>query len=161
VSRDNPLWGYGVRRAEAGARMGLDEYFPSIKNGNGRFRCCFWRGPWGSKQPLSRHAASGLALITNGAGEPQRAKIVSFALKHRFDHIQIEGEHGFVSAFPGRVTGSACMRHRPFRGLLCVHSRCGLHTRAVTVIGDLLPKGFNPDSPNDTAFCGELAMIMV
>jgi hypothetical protein len=26
--------------------------------------------------------------------------------------------------------------HRPFRGLLSVHSRCGLHTRAVTVIRD-------------------------
>ena len=36
-----------------------------------------------------------LALITNGAGEMQRAKITRFALEHRFDHIQIEGEHGF------------------------------------------------------------------
>jgi putative hydrolase of the HAD superfamily len=36
-----------------------------------------------------------LALITNGAAEPQRAKVVMFALEHRFDHIQIEGEHGF------------------------------------------------------------------
>jgi HAD superfamily hydrolase (TIGR01509 family) len=36
-----------------------------------------------------------LALITNGAAEPQRTKVVRFALEHRFDHIQIEGEHGF------------------------------------------------------------------
>jgi putative hydrolase of the HAD superfamily len=36
-----------------------------------------------------------LALITNGAAEPQRAKVVRFALEHRFAHIQIEGEHGF------------------------------------------------------------------
>jgi putative hydrolase of the HAD superfamily len=36
-----------------------------------------------------------LALVTNGAGQTQRAKIVRFALEHRFDHIQIEGEHGF------------------------------------------------------------------
>jgi HAD superfamily hydrolase (TIGR01549 family) len=36
-----------------------------------------------------------LALITNGATEPQRAKVIRFALEHRFDHIQIEGEHGF------------------------------------------------------------------
>ena len=36
-----------------------------------------------------------LALITNGAAEPQRAKVVRFALEHRFDHIQIEDEHGF------------------------------------------------------------------
>ena len=36
-----------------------------------------------------------LALITNGAAESQRAKVVRFALEHRFDHIRIEGEHGF------------------------------------------------------------------
>jgi putative hydrolase of the HAD superfamily len=36
-----------------------------------------------------------LALITNGAAEPQRAKVIRFALEHRFDHVQIEGEHGF------------------------------------------------------------------
>ncbi|HTV43741.1 MAG TPA: HAD family hydrolase [Stellaceae bacterium] len=36
-----------------------------------------------------------LALITNGAAAPQRAKVVRFALEERFDHIQIEGEHGF------------------------------------------------------------------
>ena len=36
-----------------------------------------------------------LALITNGAAAPQRAKVIRFALEHRFDHIQIEGEHGF------------------------------------------------------------------
>jgi putative hydrolase of the HAD superfamily len=36
-----------------------------------------------------------LALVTNGAAATQRAKIVRFALEHRFDHIQIEGEHGF------------------------------------------------------------------
>ncbi|MSP77236.1 MAG: HAD family hydrolase [Rhodospirillaceae bacterium] len=35
-----------------------------------------------------------LALITNGAGETQRAKIARFDLEHRFDHIQIEGEFG-------------------------------------------------------------------
>ena len=36
-----------------------------------------------------------LALITNGAAMPQRAKVDRFDLAHRFDHIQIEGEHGF------------------------------------------------------------------
>jgi len=36
-----------------------------------------------------------LALVTNGAAEPQRAKVIRFALEERFDHIQIEGEHGF------------------------------------------------------------------
>jgi putative hydrolase of the HAD superfamily len=36
-----------------------------------------------------------LALVTNGAAETQRAKVERFAFAHRFDHIQIEGEHGF------------------------------------------------------------------
>jgi putative hydrolase of the HAD superfamily len=36
-----------------------------------------------------------LALVTNGAAGPQRAKVERFALTHRFNHIQIEGEHGF------------------------------------------------------------------
>jgi putative hydrolase of the HAD superfamily len=36
-----------------------------------------------------------LALVTNGAAGSQRAKIERFALSDRFDHIQIEGEHGF------------------------------------------------------------------
>src|SRR5271167_3704486 len=33
--------------------------------------------------------------------------------------------------------------HRPFRGLLGVHSRYGLHTRAVTVYRDTLTEGFS------------------
>ena len=41
-----------------------------------------------------RTAGVKLALVTNGAGETQRAKIERFELGHRFDHIQIEGEFG-------------------------------------------------------------------
>jgi putative hydrolase of the HAD superfamily len=36
-----------------------------------------------------------LALVTNGAAEVQRGKLTRFALERHFDHIQIEGEHGF------------------------------------------------------------------
>ena len=36
-----------------------------------------------------------LALVTNGAADIQRPKVERFDLTHRFDHIQIEGEHGF------------------------------------------------------------------
>jgi putative hydrolase of the HAD superfamily len=43
---------------------------------------------------LRRHGVR-LALVTNGAAEIQRAKIVRFDLLHRFHHVQIEGEHGF------------------------------------------------------------------
>jgi putative hydrolase of the HAD superfamily len=41
-----------------------------------------------------------LVLITNGAAAPQRAKIEKFDLLHRFDHVQIEGEHGFGKPEP-------------------------------------------------------------
>jgi putative hydrolase of the HAD superfamily len=41
-----------------------------------------------------------LALVTNGDGAGQRAKIVRFGLAHRFHHIQIEGEHGFGKPEP-------------------------------------------------------------
>jgi len=36
-----------------------------------------------------------LALVTNGQAEAQRPKVERFDLARRFDHIQIEGEHGF------------------------------------------------------------------
>lgn len=42
---------------------------------------------------LRQHGVK-LALVTNGAGVTQRAKITRFELEHRFDHIQIEGEFG-------------------------------------------------------------------
>ena len=41
-----------------------------------------------------RDAGVRLALVTNGAGVTQRAKIERFELAHRFHHIQIEGEFG-------------------------------------------------------------------
>ena len=44
--------------------------------------------------------------------------------------VLLRSLHPAVSAFPERVIGSACASS--FRGLLGVHSRCGLHTRAVT-----------------------------
>jgi putative hydrolase of the HAD superfamily len=51
----------------------------------------------GAHETLDRLKELGvlLALVTNGAAVPQRAKVERFALEHRFDHIQIEGEHGF------------------------------------------------------------------
>ena len=40
--------------------------------------------------------------------------------------------HPPISAFPALLDGSACTS--TFRGLLSVHSRCGLHTRTVTYV---------------------------
>ena len=48
---------------------------------------------------LRQHGVK-LALVTNGAGAPQREKIERFDLAARFDHIQIEGEHGFGKPEP-------------------------------------------------------------
>lgn len=36
-----------------------------------------------------------MALITNGDATAQRSKVERFDLARRFDHVQIEGEHGF------------------------------------------------------------------
>jgi len=41
-----------------------------------------------------------LALITNGDGTTQRGKIARFSLAGYFEHIQIEGEHGFGKPEP-------------------------------------------------------------
>lgn len=51
----------------------------------------------GAHEAIDRLKALGvkLALVTNGAADMQRAKVERFELTHRFDHIQIEGEHGF------------------------------------------------------------------
>jgi putative hydrolase of the HAD superfamily len=47
-----------------------------------------------------RHQGVRLALVTNGAAEIQRAKIARFTLAPLFDHIQIEGDHGFGKPEP-------------------------------------------------------------
>ena len=44
---------------------------------------------------------------------------------------------------PSPISLSGRPAHCPFRGLLGVHSRCGLHTRAVTVCRDTLIEGFS------------------
>ncbi|MFZ5834111.1 MAG: HAD family hydrolase [Pseudomonadota bacterium] len=48
-------------------------------------------------ETLDRLRAAGvrLALVTNGATQPQWEKIRRFDFEHRFDHIQVEGDVGF------------------------------------------------------------------
>jgi hypothetical protein len=50
--------------------------------------------------------------------------------------------HPSVSAFPDSTFGSACTS-----SLLSVYSRCGLHTRTVTVCRDRYPKASDTSSP--------------
>lgn len=51
----------------------------------------------GARETIEALKAKGvlLALVTNGGPDTQRAKIEKFDLAPLFDHIQIEGEHGF------------------------------------------------------------------
>src|SRR5262249_8780908 len=48
---------------------------------------------------------------------------------------------------PSPIPLSGRPAHRPFRGLLGVHSRCVLHTRAVTVFRDRYPGASDISSP--------------
>jgi putative hydrolase of the HAD superfamily len=65
-----------------------------------------------------------LALITNGDGIGQRAKIERFDLAQRFHHIQIEGEHGFGKPEP--------------RAYLHALERLGVGARDSWMVGDNL-----------------------
>jgi putative hydrolase of the HAD superfamily len=71
-----------------------------------------------------RACGTRLALVTNGASEAQRAKLDRFDLAHRFDHIQIEGEHEF-----GKPDE---------RAYLHALRQLGVHARDTWMVGDNL-----------------------
>ncbi len=80
----------------------------------------------GSHEAIDALADQGirLALVTNGASAPQRAKIERFALTERFEHIQIEGEFGLGKPEP------AVYRH--------LLERFGVRPEAAWMVGDNL-----------------------
>jgi len=92
-----------------------------------------------------------LALVTNGAAEPQRAKVERFALTHRFDHIQIEGEHGFgkpeqraylhAMEALGVTAGETWMVGDNLEWEVEVPQRLGIYAIWIDVHGDGLPEG--------------------
>ena len=108
-----------------------------------------------------------LALITNGAAEPQRAKVVRFALEHRFDHIQIEGEHGFGKpeerAYTHAMAVLGVARARPgwsatiSNGRWSAPQRLGIHAIWHDGYGVGLPPGSpdpaRPHHPRGSASC--------
>jgi putative hydrolase of the HAD superfamily len=57
-------------------------------------QCRFFPGALETLDALRAHGVL-MALVTNGAAEVQRPKVERFDLVRRFDHVQIEGEHGF------------------------------------------------------------------
>jgi len=92
-----------------------------------------------------------LALVTNGAAGAQRAKVERFKLAHRFDHVQIEGEHGF-----GKPDESAYLRAMEALGVTAPETwmigdnleweveapqRLGIYAIWMDVHGDGLPEG--------------------
>jgi putative hydrolase of the HAD superfamily len=62
-------------------------------------QAAFYPGALEAIDELKRRGVR-LALVTNGAAEPQRGKVERFDLAHRFDHVQIEGEAGFGKPDP-------------------------------------------------------------
>lgn len=104
-----------------------------------------------------RRAGVKLALVTNGRGETQRAKIERFDLTHRFDHIQIEGEFGRGKPEPdvyhhaltqlGRRSHEAWMVGDNIEWEVVIPQRLGLRGIWYDPHGDGLPadSGVQPD----------------
>jgi putative hydrolase of the HAD superfamily len=92
-----------------------------------------------------------LALITNGAAVPQRAKVERFELTHRFHHIQIEGEHGFgkpeerayrhALATLGVDASDTWMVGDNLEWEVVAPQRLGIHAIWHDVVGEGLPEG--------------------
>ena len=93
-------------------------------------------------------------LATQSASQPSRHEKIReaiFALAGRTPPPLADGNASVAPSFrsftlpyqPSPKTRSGRPAHRPFRGLLGAHSRCGLHTRAVTVFRDTLSEGFS------------------
>ena len=80
--------GHAVPSAEVGRR--LADRFSARREAE----LCLFPDAHAVIDALRQHGLL-LALVTNGAADLQRAKIDRFDLGRRFDHIQIEGEHGF------------------------------------------------------------------
>jgi putative hydrolase of the HAD superfamily len=92
-----------------------------------------------------------LALVTNGAAETQRAKVERFAFAHRFDHIQIEGEHGFgkpeeraylhAMEALGVTAGDTWMVGDNLEWEIAAPQRLGIYAIWMDVHGEGLPPG--------------------
>lgn len=79
----------GVREAPDVAKRFCDRFTELRAGGTRMFH--------GARETIEtlKQAGVSLALVTNGAADIQRAKLVRFSLAQLFDHVQIEGEHGF------------------------------------------------------------------
>ena len=99
-----------------------------------------------------------LALVTNGAADTQRAKVERFALSHRFDHIQIEGEHGFgkpeeraylhAMQALGVTASETWMIGDNLEWEVVAPQRLGIYAIWIDVHGDGLPAGHSTVKPD-------------
>src|SRR5712671_101398 len=85
-------------------------------------------------RPASPSRASGWSSLTTPWGLPC---CVRFPCVHAVATTPAQRLGALLRSFtqpyqPSPIWQSGRPAHRPFRGLLSVHSRCGLHTRAVT-----------------------------
>src|ERR1700738_2831142 len=97
------------------------------------------------RRPACPSRASGWSSLTTPWGLPC---CVRFPCVHAVATTPAQRLGGFLRSFtqpcqPSPKGLSGRPAHRPFRGLLGVHSRYGLHTRAVTVYRDTLSEGFS------------------
>jgi putative hydrolase of the HAD superfamily len=107
----------------------------------------------GAHEAIDKFKALGvkLALVTNGAADTQRAKVERFELAHRFDHIQIEGEHGFgkpeeraylhAMAALGVTAHETWMIGDNLEWEIEAPQRLGIYSVWMDVHGDGLPEG--------------------
>ena len=97
-----------------------------------------------------------LALVTNGAAGAQRAKVERFALSDRFDHIQIEGEHGFgkpeeraylhAMQALGVTASETWMIGDNLEWEVVAPQRLGIYAIWIDVHGDGLPAGLHREA---------------
>ena len=97
-----------------------------------------------------------LALVTNGAAGAQRAKVERFALSDRFDHIQIEGEHGFgkpeeraylhAMQALGVTASDTWMIGDNLEWEVVAPQRLGIYAIWIDVHGDGLPAGLHREA---------------
>ena len=148
-----------ARLAAEGHRLPGGDFATRLANRFNQYReeqLCFFPGACETIDALKARGVR-LALVTNGAAEPQRAKVVRFDLARRFDHVQIEGEHGFgkpeeraylhAMQALGVAPADTWMVGDNLEWEVAAPQRLGIYAIWHDVLGEGLPKG-SPVKPD-------------